>query len=114
MKRMRFLTAVGRVMFVYLVALLLCRGGYAVEAAAPSELTVRPGFDVIDSISALRAVMTRGGQKIRLKPGVYRVKDAWPDDPKTVFRFSGADNHFDLRGVAPFSSCVVVVGGRGE
>jgi hypothetical protein len=101
MKRKRFYIAAAeqRAMYVYLAALLLCRGGYAVESAAASELTVRPGFTAIDSIAALRDVVTRSGQKIRMKPGAYRVVDAWPGDPKTVFRFSGSDNYFDLRGV---------------
>jgi len=100
MKRMRFCIAAAeqRVMFVYRGALLLCRGGYGVEAAAPAELTARPGFDVLDSISALREIMASSGQKIGLKPGVYRVEDAWPGDPLTVCRFGGADNYFALRG----------------
>jgi len=100
MKRMRFCIAAAeqKGMVAYLVVLLFCQSGYGTQPAAPSEPTTRPGFTEIDSIAALRAVTTRNGQKIRMKPGTYRIEDAWPDDPKTVFRFSGSDNHFDLRG----------------
>ena len=66
---------------------------------APREFGVRRGFTVVDTIASLRKVMAQSDQKIRVKPGVYLVSDALDGDPKTVFRCSGSNNHFDLRGV---------------
>ena len=89
-------------------AFLACRGATVVPATAPvspanlptasAPFDVRPGFHVIDSVAQLRAAMQTSGQKIRMKPGIYRVDDALTDN-QTVFRASGSHNHFDLRGV---------------
>jgi|GEM_PF-1437735 len=78
---------------------------------------IRPGFTLIDSLDAFRAAIKRDGQKIRMKPGVYRAVSA--DPPLTVplrhatpspdgkapvnvqehlFAVTGSNNHFDLRG----------------
>ena len=35
----------------------------------------------IDFIEQLRALAVQSNQKIRMKPGVYRVSDALPEDP---------------------------------
>jgi hypothetical protein len=67
--------------------------------AGCARFQARPGFQTVASIAELRKAMGRSGQKVRMKPGTYVVQDTLPDDPKTVFRCSGSDNHFDLRGV---------------
>lgn len=80
-------------------------GGAATIAslAAPfvgAPLIAAPGKQVqISSIKELRKVMQRSNQKIRMKPGTYTVNDTLKDDDKTVFRCSGSNNWFDLRGV---------------
>lgn len=70
------------------------------SAAADEDFDVRPGYTVIDSIPQLQQAVRQSDQKIRMKPGVYRVPGAWPDDPQSVFIVSGSNNHFDLRGVS--------------
>lgn len=76
-----------------LVAFSLCLFGAGVSA-----FEVRTGYRVIDSIPELRLAMTRSDQKVRMKPGTYRVTDALADN-QTVFLVSGSNNAFDLRGV---------------
>ncbi|MFO7901666.1 MAG: hypothetical protein ACQESR_04190 [Planctomycetota bacterium] len=79
---------------------LLATSSFALPAAARArDFDVRPGFAVIDSIGDLRGAMRRGDQKIRMKPGTYRVHEAWPDDPRSVFICGGSKNTFDMRGV---------------
>lgn len=68
-------------------------------AVHAGNFDVRPGFTIVDSIAQLREVMQRDDQKVRMKPGTYRVEDTWPDDAQSVFIVSGSNNHFDLRGV---------------
>lgn len=68
----------------------------AAALAAPTD--VRPGFRVIASIAQLREALRADGQKIRMTPGVYLVEDAIEDN-QTVFRATGSNNEFDLRGV---------------
>lgn len=90
------------------VAFFACHGALIVQATAPvspaelptasDSLEIRPGFHVIDSVAQLRAAMHSSGQKIRMKPGTYRVEDALADN-QTVFCASGSRNYFDLRGV---------------
>ncbi len=78
---------------------------------ATDSFEVREGFTLIETLDAFRAAIKRDGQKIRLKPGVYRAEKIDPpmDAPvqrsqKTnrqehIFAVNGSDNHFDLRGV---------------
>ena len=59
---------------------------------------MRADFAEISSIAELRSALNDTGRKVRMKPGVYLVRDALPDN-QTVFKATGSDNHFDLRGV---------------
>ncbi|MGJ8638529.1 MAG: hypothetical protein ACSHYA_03975 [Opitutaceae bacterium] len=85
------------------------------EPPEPSmQYEVRPGFTVVDSLDDFRKVIKQDGQKIRMKPGVYRAKKSDPPIKYTplhqnpgekkvleqdhIFNVSGSDNHFDLRG----------------
>ena len=69
----------------------------------PDDFEVRPGFRVIDSLEELRATIKNNGQKIRMKPGIYRAEKVDPPIPEKnqehVFAVNGSHNHFDLRGV---------------
>jgi len=85
----------------------------ALAAGEPDSLSVKPGFKVIDSIPALRHAFTEHNQKIRLKPGVYRVSEACEDN-KTVFAVSGTKNQFDLRGVTLELDTKVLADMRGK
>ncbi len=78
-------------------ALLLVTGAGAAPPAG--RAAARRETVAIDSVEELRACAGKSGQAVRMKPGVYPVKRTLPDDPKTVFRFSGSNNRFDLRGV---------------
>jgi hypothetical protein len=69
----------------------------SLAAGEPESFSVRLGFKVIDSIPALRRAFAEHNQKVRLKPGVYRVSEACQDN-QTVFAVSGTNNQFDLRG----------------
>lgn len=91
-------------------------------APEPAPITdafeTRPGFTLIETLEAFRAAIKKDGQKIRMKPGVYRadsvdppmtisVKHAQPDEKgqkptrrqQHIFAVNGSGNHFDLRGV---------------
>ena len=70
---------------------------FRVYALEPDD-GAQAGFREIDSIADLRAAAAGSNQKIRMRPGVYRVTDALADN-RTVFNFSGSNNVFDLRGV---------------
>ncbi len=59
---------------------------------------VQAGVREIGTLAELRRAMAADHQRVRMKPGVYRVTDAAPDN-RTVFLVTGSDNHFDLRGV---------------
>lgn len=80
--------------------------------AQPAE-DIRPGFAAIDSVAAFRTALASDNQKIRLRPGVYRVSDAAPDN-QTVFIVSGSNNHFDLRGVTLQVDTEVLANLRGK
>lgn len=56
------------------------------------------GFIVVDSVAELQACFAQSGQKVRMRPGTYRVAQPVAD-AQTVFAVSGSNNHFDLRGV---------------
>jgi len=84
-----------------------------VEAAQTTQFELRPGFEVVDSISQLRKAMARSGGKIRVKPGVYQVIDAEKDN-KTVFFCTGSDNYFDMRGVTIQIDTMVLANLRGK
>lgn len=70
----------------------------AADAPQQKDFEIRPGFRVIDSLGSLRDCLTASGQKIRMKPGTYRITAA-AEDNKTVLHVGGCDNYFDLRGV---------------
>ena len=84
-----------------------CLGAAAAAVAASAaparisvgEADVRSGFKIIDSIAELRQAMRRSNQKIRMKPGAYPVDTTLEDDDTLVFRVTGSNNHFDMRGV---------------
>jgi hypothetical protein len=97
------------------------------DPVIPNEVDLRPGFTWITSLDDFRAVIKADGQKIRLKPGIYRADKLDPpltmkrrhvvegqqedDDQQHIFAISGSNNNFDLRGVvieiAAHSSCVM-------
>ncbi len=94
----------------------------------------------ISSLQELASYAVQSGNKVRLKPGVYPIgdylnadviaairqevpKEQKPRPPVWMLRFSGNDNHFDLRGViieidtnlysklpAGYMRCLFVVG----
>ncbi len=85
--------------------------------AVTGDFEVRDGFRVITTLKEFRAASKKDGQKIRMKPGVYRAETV--DPPMTVplrhaepnadgsvptnrqehiFAVNGSDNYFDLRG----------------
>jgi len=78
---------------------------------------VREGFVLVKTLDEFRAACRKSGQKVRMKPGVYRASKTAP--PMTVplrhakpgrdgrapqnrqehiFAVNGSNNHFDLRG----------------
>jgi len=94
----------------------------AEEPPVPPDATetfeTRKGFTLIRTLDEFGAAIKKDGQKIRMKPGVYRAEDV--DPPLTVpmlheasgkdgkvpqnvqqhiFAVTGSNNHFDLRGV---------------
>jgi len=77
-------------------ALVLAALAFSSAQARPYDLP--PGFTEISSIGEFRAALTESAGKVRMKPGVYLVQDALPDN-QTLFLASGSNNHFDLRGV---------------
>lgn len=72
------------------------------EIPEGDDYEIREGFRLIDSLDELREAIKKDDQKIRLKPGVYRVTD--PDEPHEgkhhLFAVHGSRNFFDLRGTA--------------
>ena len=85
---------------------------------ATEEFEVKPGFRLVESLKEFRAAIKKDGQKIRMKPGVYRAKEVDPPEefplPSTrgrtgeraeklrqehIFAVNGSGNIFDLRGV---------------
>ena len=86
--------------------------------AATGSFETREGFRLIETLDAFRAACEKSGQKVRMKPGVYRaVRTAEPrtvphrhakpgedgqrpvNRQEHVFAINGSSNHFDLRGV---------------
>jgi len=87
-------------------------------AKATEKFEVRKGFRVIESLDEFRKAIKMSGQKVRMKPGIYRAKKA--DEPtefplkgadrkrygkmevvkqEHIFAVNGSNNSFDLRGV---------------
>ena len=85
---------------------------------ATDDFEVRPGYNVISSLDEFRAVIKKSGQKIRMKPGVYRAEKSDPpitfkakngvpsrgndreeNEQDHIFTVTGSRNRFDLRGV---------------
>ena len=71
------------------------------EPEIPSgDFETREGYQLVRTLDEFRQAIKRDGQKIRLKPGIYRVKD--PDEThegkQHLFAVHGSNNHFDLRG----------------
>ena len=96
--------------------------------AAAKTFEIRPGFTLVETLDAFRAAIKKDGQKIRMKPGVYRAASADPprsvpllhekpgpdgavpvNEQEHLFDVSGSNNHFDLRG-AVFETPVSVQG----
>jgi hypothetical protein len=85
--------------------------------APTGDFETRPGYRLISSLDEFRTAIQQSGQKIRMKPGVYRATKA--DPPVTlplepspgvgrnrregtqehIFAVNGSNNSFDLRGV---------------
>lgn len=92
---------------------------HAPPAPAPvtEEFEVHPGYVVIDSLDQFRKAIKLNGNKIRMKPGVYRADKSDPplefkakhkaestgkrdvNEQDHIFAVTGSDNIFDLRGV---------------
>jgi hypothetical protein len=85
---------------------------------AADTFEVREGFTLITTLDEFRAAIKRDGQKIRMKPGVYRAEKVDPpmdfpiphakpgpdgrvphNQQQHLFAVNGSNNHFDLRGV---------------
>ncbi|MCO6042551.1 hypothetical protein NG895_01395 [Aeoliella sp. ICT_H6.2] len=62
---------------------------------------VRDDFTLIESLDEFRAAIKASGQKVRLKPGIYRAESVDPPvgSDQHIFAATGSNNHFDLRGV---------------
>ena len=71
------------------------------EPEIPSgDFDIREGFQLVSSLEEFRQLIKKDGQKIRLKPGVYRVKtpDKEHEGKQHLFAVHGSNNRFDLRG----------------
>lgn len=84
------------------------------EPAIPKTVDIRKGFTLIETLDEFRAAIKKDGQKIRLKPGIYRAQKLDPpiefrrlhvgkgDSPineqQHIFAVTGSNNYFDLRG----------------
>ena len=77
----------------FVLSLLAIWMGCGVDAA------VTNGPVEISSLAELAEYAAKSGNQVRMKPGTYAVTRIYSDDPKTVFRFSGSSNRFDLAGV---------------
>ena len=66
----------------------------------PEDFEIREGFTLVESLDEFRAVIKQDGQKIRMKPGIYRAETCDPpsDGQAHIFDVTGSNNHFDLRG----------------
>ncbi len=64
------------------------------------DFETREGYQLITSLDEFRQVIKKDGQKIRLKPGIYRVKtpDEQHEGKQHLFAVHGSNNRFDLRG----------------
>ncbi|MDG2223207.1 MAG: DUF1080 domain-containing protein [Rubripirellula sp.] len=89
----------------------------------------RAGFRLVQTLDELQLAMNKDNQKIRMKPGVYRAKQAQPKTTiqitradgsvhtkiqQHIFSVGGSHNHLDLRGVVietPVSVQGQMVGG---
>jgi len=85
------------------------------EPLIPEKFEIREGFTLIETLGDFRAVIKKDGQKIRLRPGIYRAKKLDPpmrfkrlhtapgkasiNEQQHIFAVNGSNNHFDLRGV---------------
>jgi hypothetical protein len=65
------------------------------------EFEVRDGFTLVDTLDGFRDAIREDGQKIRMKPGIYRATTCDPSigEDQQIFAVTGSNNHFDLRGV---------------
>jgi hypothetical protein len=69
-------------------------------AAARREITGVEKKEVkISTIEALIVASGNSNQNVTMAPGVYVVTKTLPNDPNTVFNFSGSNNRFGLHGV---------------
>lgn len=60
----------------------------------------------VSSIEELRLAAQMSGRVVTMLPGEYVVEDHMPNDPKTIFHFSGSNNEFiftDVRIIVPTS-----------
>jgi len=79
---------------------------------------IREGFTLISTLDEFREAIKRDGQRIRMRPGVYRAREVDPpisfpvrhaepneegnlpiNQQQHIFAVTGSRNHFDLRGV---------------
>ncbi len=87
-------------------------------APVADDFEIREGFRLIQTLEEFRAVIKKDGQKVRMKPGVYRATTIDPplsvplrhtdqgadgsvpmNRQEHIFAVNGSNNHFDLRGV---------------
>mgnify|MGYP006281346749 CR=1 FL=1 len=77
----------------------------------PDDFEIRDGFTLIETLDEFRSAIKQDGQKIRMKPGIYRARKVDPpitfsmprsggkNRQEHIFAVTGSNNHFDLRGV---------------
>lgn len=65
------------------------------------EFEIRDGFRLVDTLDGFREAIRQDGQKIRMRPGIYRATTCDPPigEDQHIFAVTGSGNHFDLRGV---------------
>lgn len=87
-------------------------------AAITDKFEVRDGFTLVKTLDHFRAVIKKDNQKIRMKPGIYRIEKVDPpmsvlirhstpdkagsslkNEQKHLLAVNGSNNYFDLRGV---------------
>ena len=70
-------------------------GTLSQEAKVTSEDTI-----MVSSIEELRLAAKMSGHIVSMLPGEYTVVDQMPNDPKTIFHFSGSNNTFIFNDVS--------------
>ncbi|WP_158843891.1 right-handed parallel beta-helix repeat-containing protein [Algibacter sp. L1A34] len=71
------------------------------EEVIEEEVVLNYDDDIlaISTIDELRKAVQLSGKTINMKAGEYVVSGTMPEDPKTIFHFSGSNNVFNFEGV---------------